>query len=442
MSTARRVDNRKDVTEANQSKMNHPNNFIHEISTIPKTTLNYDRKYYQSLLKRVNFELKSIQYHQPSSSSLSSSSYDPSNHSSKNNNNILQEAHEIASKVGLSIESDLRNINIVTTTTAATTNAISSTITPKEPLTTIGASLSSSSAAASSTHNIPISTTTGGYSNTDHIITQSGLDDRTDRINEYRRQYMIRQRTVTNSETKLYTQKWDKHRVMGERRRRIVRDIDLPNAPIEPPPSGYIIFLGQMTTKLRHDSFKRNQTNRIKHDQTKMVQEISNMWKSSLNDNDREYYHNFYVQLKKEYLQQLMEYRSTGYYTPSTKYIRNHVNVGLWTHIETHEKNALELEIATYDTIQFPSTHLDEEERLRRIRISKEKRKLKIQQQRDELIQKQQEQLPNVGLSLIKRRRRRRQSSIGSTTATETDVMTSDPPPLATVTAEANTELK
>ena len=384
-----------------------------------------DRNYYQSLLKRANNELKTVQNHQQSSLSVNS-----------NNSNILQEAREIASKVGLSIESDLRNIKVVQTTTAATS---ATTSTATSMLNSRQKNAPTAAGASSSVSNIPISTTTGGFSNTDHIIIRTGLDERTDRINEYRRQYMIRQRTVTNSETKLYTQKWDKHRVMGERRRRIIRDIDLPNAPTEPPPSGYIIFLGQMTTKLRYDTYKRNETKRIRHDQTKMVQEISSMWKSSLDDTDREYYHHFYIALKLEYQQQLMEYRATGYYTPSTKYIRNHINVGLWTHLVTSEKNPLELEIATYETIQFPSTHLDDAAQLRRIQISQEKRKLKLQQQRDELLQ----QLPSsqvTGMAPIQRRRRRRQTS--NSTATGSSSSTNVHPPsivVAAVTTESTT---
>ena len=55
--------------------------------------------------------------------------------------------------------------------------------------------------------NIPISTTTGVYS-----------INSTDRIIKYRHQRMIRQRTVANSDTT----KWDKHRVMGHRRRWIL----------------------------------------------------------------------------------------------------------------------------------------------------------------------------------------------------------------------------
>lgn len=355
-----------------------------------------DRNYYQSLLKRANNELKTVQNHQQSSLSVNS-----------NNSNILQEAREIASKVGLSIESDLRNIKVVQTTTAATS---ATTSTATSMLNSRQKNAPTAAGASSSVSNIPISTTTGGFSNTDHLIIRTGLDERTDRINEYRRQYMIRQRTVTNCEAKLYTQKWDKHRVIGERRRRIIRDIDLPTAPTEPPPSGYILFLGQMTTKLRYESYKENETKRVKHDQTKMVQEISNLWKSSLDSTDRDYYHTFHTKLKSEYRQQLMEYRATGYYTPSTKYIRNHTNVGLWTHIEVQDKNALELEIATYDTIHFPSSHLDNEEQQRRINASKEKRKLKEQQQREDLRQ-------NGGLP-IKRRRRRSTTATNPTLAT------------------------
>ena len=401
---------------------------------------NYDRKYYQSLLKRVNYELKTIppppqsQYHQyPPPYSFNS------NHNG-NNNNILQEARELASKVGLSIESDLRNINIVTTTTAVTHTSAAGTVSSSTNLKDQAAASGTTTGTSSSVSHIPISTTTGGYSNTDHIIVRNGCDERTDRINEYRRQYMIRQRTVTNSETKSYTQKWDKHRVLGERRRRILRDIDLPNAPTEPPPSGYVLFLGQMTTKLRHDRYQRDKTKRVQHDQTKLVQEISNMWKTSLNDRDREYYHNFYVELKKEYQQQLMEYRATGYYTPSTKYLRNHTSVGLWTHIEMSEKNALELEIATYDTVQFPSTHLNETEQLRRIRISQEKRRLKIQQQREALRQQQlaqQSSSTNVGMSVVlPRQRRRRRRSITSTASTATTTTTAT---ASTTTQPGNT---
>ena len=57
--------------------------------------------------------------------------------------------------------------------------------------------------------------------------------------------------------------RWDKPRIPGERRRRIIREKDLPEAPPEPPPSGYVVFVGQMTTKIRHD--RPN----VQHDQSK-----------------------------------------------------------------------------------------------------------------------------------------------------------------------------
>ena len=57
--------------------------------------------------------------------------------------------------------------------------------------------------------------------------------------------------------------RWDKPRKFGERRRRIVREKDLPNAPPVPPASGYVLFVAQMTTKIRHD--RPN----LPHDQSK-----------------------------------------------------------------------------------------------------------------------------------------------------------------------------
>jgi hypothetical protein len=138
-----------------------------------------------------------------------------------------------------------------------------------------------------------------------------------------------------------------------------------------------------MTTKFRHDNYQRYQ-NTIQHDQTKMVPEISNIWKSVLSDADRNYYHIFQRGIRQEYQQQVLEYRATGYYTPSTKYQRNHETVGLWTHIQTCDQNALEMEIATYDTVQFPSTTLNEQEQEQRLQVSQEKRKAKLQRQRQD----------------------------------------------------------
>ena len=92
--------------------------------------------------------------------------------------------------------------------------------------------------------------TTGGHSNTDHVVTFTG-DARTDRIAELKRAMQKRAKAM-QPENK-GEDRWDKPRIPGERRRRIVREKDMPQAPPEPPPSGYVIFVGQMTTKIRHD---------------------------------------------------------------------------------------------------------------------------------------------------------------------------------------------
>lgn len=92
--------------------------------------------------------------------------------------------------------------------------------------------------------------TTAGYSNTDHLVTLTG-NKRTDRIAELKRAMQKRARAM-QPENK-GEDRWDKPRIPGERRRRIVREKDMPEAPPEPPPSGYVVFVGQMTTKIRHD---------------------------------------------------------------------------------------------------------------------------------------------------------------------------------------------
>lgn len=125
---------------------------------------------------------------------------------------------------------------------------------------------------------------TGGHSNTDHFVALTG-DYTYDRIAELRRRYLVRQRAEQPESRG--EERWDKPRVPGERRRRIVREKDLPTAPPEPPLSGYIVFLGQMTTKLRHDRPDEP------HDQSKVMQEISRMWRMALSDRDRKYYNDF-----------------------------------------------------------------------------------------------------------------------------------------------------
>ena len=103
-----------------------------------------------------------------------------------------------------------------------------------------------------------------------------------DRITELRRRYLIRKRTEQPESRG--EERWDKPRVSGERRRRIARVTDLPTAPPEPPQSGYICFLAQMTTKIRHDRPDEP------HDQSRVMSEISRMWRLALSDDEREYY--------------------------------------------------------------------------------------------------------------------------------------------------------
>ena len=239
---------------------------------------------------------------------------------------------------------------------------------------------------------------TGGHSNTDHCIVRMPPDLKDaaaeDRFWEYRRQYQIRRRYLEQPEQR-GEEKWDKpHRIPGERRRRIVRDKDGPRAPPEPPPSGYVVFLGQMTTKFRHDHHLHQ-----RHDQTRLVQEISKLWKHGLTEAEREYYHQFCLDVRQEYRQQHLEYRATGYYTPSTMFERNMEGTGLW--LRKMNKNALEMEIATYDTVKFPMRppSLNEEHRRRELE-SIQRRKEKLQQQ----------QAPGV-----KRRRRRRRADEDAT---------------------------
>jgi hypothetical protein len=195
-----------------------------------------------------------------------------------------------------------------------------------------------------SSTDITVLKTTGGYSNTDHIIKITG-DPKKDRIAEFKRAYVRRVRTVQPEARG--EDRWDKPKIPGERRRRIHREKDLPQAPPEPPPSGYIVFVGQMTCKLRHDR------PHVPHSQTKVIQEISRIWKYGMSEIDREYYVEFAREAREEYQGFHQEYRATGRYEPSKKFERIQ-GTGPWVRIPVHEKNGLERELATYDTVEFP----------------------------------------------------------------------------------------
>ena len=191
---------------------------------------------------------------------------------------------------------------------------------------------------------IAVLRTTGGYSNTDHVVNITG-DVRKDRIEELKRSY---QRRVRSSQPEFKgLDRWDKPKIPGERRRRIFREKDLPQAPPEPPQTGYVIFVFQMTTKIRND--RPNEP----HRQTEVVKEISKIWKLGMEECDRVYYNEFAREARDEYNQLLQEYRATGRYQQSRKFEKLQ-GVGPWVRVAWHEKNGLERELSTYETVLFP----------------------------------------------------------------------------------------
>jgi hypothetical protein len=136
------------------------------------------------------------------------------------------------------------------------------------------------------------------------------------------------------------------------------------------------------------------------------------MWKHGLTDADRQYYNQFCVDVRKEYKKQHLEFRATGYYTPSSTFERNMEGTGLWLRKKFHEKNRLEMEIATYDTVKFPlrpPSYNEEHKRRELESIRKRKEKLKQQQS-----------------SVVQRRRRRSENDDTSKEETSTNPMESE----------------
>ena len=258
--------------------------------------------------------------------------------------------------------------------------------------------------------NLAVLRTTGGHSNTDHLVTLTG-DARTDRIAELKRAMQRRARAM-QPENK-GEDRWDKPRAPGERRRRILREKDMPEAPPEPPPSGYVVFVGQMTTKIRHDRPDDH------HNQVKgvfmarsvlhgtafyssfcfilnlvnvsfsslslslpVVKEIGKVWRYGISEKEREYYNDFAREAREEYQEQYREYRATGRFTPSKTFKK----LGpLWVRIKMHEKSALEREIDSYETVQFPPRPPEMDEAYRkREEESKQRRKEKLKAMREE----------------------------------------------------------
>jgi len=209
-----------------------------------------------------------------------------------------------------------------------------------------------------------------------------------DRLAELRRNLEQRQRQQFPEHKRGLEQRWDKPRIPGSRRRRIepqplatatakIAASSEPAAcdpPNDPPPTGFVIFVGQMTCKIRHDNPDRP------HFQPLAQTQICKIWKDDMSEQDRQYYMEFAQEARLEYVQQEMEYRATGYYTPSKVFQRlgnnNHNggtagggdgtttttttttiisnSSGPWVRIDPQEQNGLEREICAYRTVHFP----------------------------------------------------------------------------------------
>ena len=120
----------------------------------------------------------------------------------------LERARELAGKAGLSIDSSI--VKPVDTTL--------------------------SDAGVPSTTSNWANETTCGHSNTDHIVVTTG-DPRLDRIAELKRNLLRRHRAMQPEDRG--DDRWDKPKLPGERRRRIVREQDKDEYPSEPPISGW-----------------------------------------------------------------------------------------------------------------------------------------------------------------------------------------------------------
>mmetsp|Transcript_45892 Transcript_45892/g.85322 ORF Transcript_45892/g.85322 Transcript_45892/m.85322 type:complete len:309 (-) Transcript_45892:185-1111(-) len=236
----------------------------------------------------------------------------------------LEEAKEISEKAGLSIETSILAPTLPGIAASSGPAGVTGAAAPAYP---------------------PILSTTGGYSNVDHFVQSSG-DSRADRLAEFKRAYRRRARAETPEQRG--EDRWDLPRITGGRRRRIHRDIDQPSAPPEPPTSGYILYIAHMTQKVRHDRPNEH------HNQPAVVKEISKIWSYSMSDSDREYYNRFAREAQNEYKQQYREFRATGGYRKSRTFMKLENGKGPWVRIRPEDRNALEREVAGYDTVIFP----------------------------------------------------------------------------------------
>jgi hypothetical protein len=95
-----------------------------------------------------------------------------------------------------------------------------------------------------------------------------------------------------------------------------------------------------------------------------------------MNEDDRIYYTHFAQDARREYEKQVIEYRATGKYTPSSEFVKL-PDVNVW--VRRRRQNGLEREISDYESCQFPKrpASMDKAYEKREVR-SKLKRKLKL----------------------------------------------------------------
>lgn len=129
-----------------------------------------------------------------------------------------------------------------------------------------------------------------------------------------------------------------------------------------------------MTVKIRHDRGPGEA-----HNQARALTEISALWKSALSESQRDYYQTFFEEAKAEYQQQILEYRATGCYKPSDTFEKI-AGSNVWVRKREHEKNALERELAGYESVTFlPRPPEEDEAYQKRLEESKARRKQKLQ---------------------------------------------------------------
>jgi len=233
--------------------------------------------------------------------------------------------------------------------------------------------------------------TTGGHCNTDHVVPMNP-DGTINQLSEYKRMLKRRHRQTQNEERG--ADRWDLPRIPGGRRRRIKRAVDAVSAPPEPPQTGYVIYVSQMTTKVRHDNPHRV------HNQIAAIRWISSMW-NELSPRDRTHYVNLAKDARTEYEERLLEYRATGSWSPYTTFTRLMTNKngvdcrgmnerstgssGPWVRIPYEAKNALEKEIETYEQVIFPPRPVElEVVHEQRVEESKKKRREKRKRKLEE----------------------------------------------------------